>query len=437
MKKILVLVLTLAMVLTLCILVSCGESDPSVTTNNKQDTTTTPTPAVTTPAGETSSEATTGTPITTTTPKVIESSPKVTTTTPATVPPTPGNTPLTRDPAKEYHVEDAIYKTSSKGEDEEFIVINNAGANMNERYADGEGMVLYEINISEMIEPTITLKVRQMYLVYWTNSLDVIDYADMQCAGNFLDTESALREENPDAFTENGEYVGGTNITDLVINPSDLEYTGVIYIYLINAKPEFGHGGTIMSLTISQYKEGKAEEKPGIDNTPGEPHYKPAGSEQIIDEYLVNGNDEDEAFIHLNTASATDKRRYADGTSFLIYRIDLRNMYEPTVELYITQNYKIEISPDGETWYEIANFATSAEYAEKYAADSSKFHASGDYLEGDNWSTLVIDPYEPGENIDALYGNLYIRISDCFPSAGWGGAIEKLTIKHYGFVNAE
>lgn len=429
MKKILVLVLTLAMVLTLCVLVSCGESETPVTT--KAPTTTTPSPAVTTPTDETSTVTTTGTPITTT-PKA-----PVTTTTPTTVPPTPTNTPLTRDPAKEYHVEEAIYKTSSKGEDSEFLVINNAGSNLNERYADGEGMVLYEINISEMIEPTITLKVRQMYLVYWTNSLDVIDYADMVCAGNFLDTESDLREENPSAFTENGEYVGGTNITDLVINPADLEYTGMIYIYLLNAKPEFGHGGTIMSLTISQYKEGKGEEKPTIDNTPGEPHYKPTGSEQIIDEYLVNGNDEDEAFIHLNTSSATDTRRYADGTAFLIYRIDLRNMFEPTVELYITQNYKIEVSPDGETWYEIANFATSAEYIEKYNADPSKFHASGDYLEGDNWTTLVIDPYAPGENIDPLYGNLYIRISDCFPSAGWGGAIEKLTIKHYGFVNAQ
>lgn len=433
MKKILVLVLTLAMVLTLSVLVSCGGSETPATT--KGQTTTTPPSADTTPIGETTAVTTPENPTDTT--NTAGNTPKVTTTTPTTVTPTPSMTPLTRDPAKEYHIDDAIYKTSSKGEDHEFIVINNAGANMNERYADGDGLVLYEINISEMIEPTITLKVRQMYLVYWTTSLDVIDYADMQCAGNFLDTESALMEENPDAFTENGEYVGGTNITDLVINPADEEYTGVIYIYILNAKPQFGHGGTVMTLTISQYKEGKGEEKPVIDNSPGEPHYKPVDAMEIVDEYLVNGNDEDEAFIHLNTASATDTRRYADGTSFLTYRIDLRNLYEPTVELYITQNYKIELSPDGETWYEFANFGTSAEYAEKYAADSSKFHASGDYLEGDNWATLVIDPYAPADHIDPLYGNLYIRISDCFPSAGWGGAIEKLTIKHYGFVNAQ
>jgi hypothetical protein len=140
----------------------------------------------------------------------------------------------------------------------------------------------------------------------------------------------------------------------------------------------------------------------------------------------------------MNTSSATDTRRYCDRNAYIIYTFNIRNMYEPTFDLYMAQNYKIEISHDGKTWIEVANFATSEEYERMYAdfqangeASDYNFVASGDLESGNNFTHIIIDPYNPGNGADAITGQLFIKISDCFPSDGWGGAVENITIRQW------
>ncbi len=401
MKKVLILLMALLLATTVFALVACDDDTPDSSTPGTSSTTT--------------ANTGTTTPTTTETPPPDSTTPTVT---------TPAPTANTRDNAKEYHQEPLTVKTNDRGADDDYLVIG-AGANANERFADGDSQIIYEFNVSDMIEPTITFKVRQQYRILCTDNLDD-DLEDMHEVASFLDIMDQFPATD---FNENGEYIAGTNIIDITLNPYEYGYYGSFFVFIVNAQPQFGHGGTIMSFTINQWVEGKGPEITTIDNSNGTPNYKTPSMTQKSEEYVTGSGDEDEKYIFENTSMASDTRRYADESRFLIYRIDLRKLVEPTVELYVVQNYKIEVSLDGSTWTEIANYSKTQEYADKKAADGSNpeiFAPSGDYLTGDNFTTITIDPYEY-----EIYGNLYIRISDCFPSAGWGGAIEKLTIKSW------
>lgn len=420
MKKILVLLMALLVAMTLLTMVACGEDTPTTSDNTVTSSTA---PTSTTPSTPGSS----GTPVVTTTPTTTLPQTPGTTVPTTTAPPA---TPNMRDPAKEYHVETETIKTNIQNEDYDYIVFEEAGENQNERFADGTGYILYQFDASDMIEPTIVLKVRQMYKIYITDSLDV-DMEDCTVVADFIDTADQFPSAD---FNAEGAYTAGTNITEITVDPYKYNYYGQFYIWIVNAMPEFGWGGTISEFRINQYVEGPGPVITTIDNSPGTPNYKSDSMVESVEELLTPGADkQDDKYIFENTSATNDglTRRYCDGNAFLIYRIDLRQLVEPTIELYVVQNYRIEISADGQTWHEIANYATSAEYQEKFAAsgtDEAIFNPSGDYLTGDNFTTITIDPYNEGEG---YYGNLYIRISDCFPSAGWGGAIEKLTIKSW------
>jgi len=416
MKKVLAVLMAALLLVSALALVGCG--DPETTTDGNKTTTapnTTNKPVTTTKPNETTKDPVTETPTTTVAPPV--------TTAPQLV---------LRDPAKKYYVSSETYKTSNRNEDEEFLFINQAGSNANERYADGTGFLLYEIPLAGMIEPTVTIVIRQQYYVAVLPTIDATEDEYIKIA-SFAD----IKDNYPATdFNDQDAYVAGTNIETITINPYEYEMYEYLYLYIANSNPSTGWGGTIMSLTINQYVEGEGPEITTINNAPGTQNYKNDSMVQISEEILTTADDADEAYIHINTSSANDTRRYCDGTTYLIYRIEVRNMVEPTIELLMAQNYKIEVSPDGATWVEIANFGTSEQYRTMYEdftlnGENSEYNfvASGDLESGNNFTTITIDPYNPGNGADAITGQLYIKISDCFPSAGWGGAVEKLTIK--------
>ncbi|MBQ7364318.1 MAG: hypothetical protein IJW46_01825 [Clostridia bacterium] len=416
MKKILAVLMAAALLVSALALVACGD-DPEITTSKAPETTTAPT---TTKKDETP-----------TTPEVENTTTKApeTTVPETTEEPVAPVQPTLRDPAKVYHVESTSYKTSNRNEDYDFIFIDQAGSNANERFADGTGFVLYQIPLTGMIEPTVTITIRQQYYVAILPDLDATEDEYIKIA-SFADIKDQFP---PESFNDQDAYVAGTNIIDITINPYEHEMYEYLYLYIGNSNPSTGWGGTIMKLTINQYVEGEAEETSGINIEPGTPNYKTDTMTQIEEVILTTADDADEEYIYINTASATDTRRYCDGNAYLIYTFNLRDMYEPTFDLYLAQNYKIEVSPDGQTWTEIANFATSEEYQRMYedftanGADSDyNFVSSGDLESGNNFTHLVIDPYTHD-----ITGQLFIKISDCFPSAGWGGAVENITIRQW------
>ena len=411
MKKTLLLLTVLLLLVSVVLLVSCdNDSNTTEATENTdavssvQETT----PFSTAPTTTTEAQTTT----------TMEQ------TTAATEPPAP----VTRDPGKEYYLDVQSIKVNKNNEDADYLIINTAGANLNERFADNNGVLLYWFDLSDLIEGYVVLHIRQNYLVYATQDLEA-DYEDMDLIGNFNDIAD---EFSPDGFNENGTYVAGSNKTKLTVDPAKLGYVGEFYVYIMDCNPADGWGGTIDQIDICSYKEGTAPEATSLDDSQGTPNYPSADMVETAVSVAVNGYGEDEEYLFENTASANETRRYADGNSYFIYRIEVRDLVSPKVTLQIAQNYLVEISSNGKDWIKVVAFSDTSEYQNLYnqyygTADSdSYFDSSGDYIVNDNMTDIVIDPYEY-----EIYGALYIKISDCITSAGWGGALELLTISYY------
>lgn len=419
MKKLLVLLLSIILVVSLGLLVACD------------DDTTTPTPAnSSTPAGS-STPAATSAPATESDVQTEPTTPAETTSEPPVTNPVGPNM---RDPAKEYHQESVKVKTNSFDNDSEEFYAENHGylfwpaeANQNERFADRDNMIMYEFDVTGLIEPTITLDVRQNYVIRVFEDQNA-DESEWHLIANFRDHYDDDIYV-PGDFDQNGVYTEGfKNRTSIEIKPYDYEYYGVFYVVITNCNPDYGNGGTIMSFTVSWYEEGKGSEV--VDDTPGVPQYH--NPETMTQENTVietNGKDLDKEYLldGYNFGAATDTRRYFDNDKFGIYRIDLRKFVEPQIILDVTQNYKVEISGDMQTWIPIESYSDTEEYKQllaEHGSDTAWFKPSGDYIGEENFHhNVVIDPYEHG-----FYTYLYIRLSDCFPSDAWGAAIEHLTI---------
>ncbi len=128
--------------------------------------------------------------------------------------------------------------------------------------------------------------------------------------------------------------------------------------------------------------------------------------------FITNNRNEDLGLIHKNTASANGSFRFADGTRYLIYKIDLTMFRDATVTMNIKQNYLVKYSSDGENW--------------KVLADYSKTEGYKGTLEGGGNDTLLsISAAQLGDA-----DTMYIHISDCNPSDGWGGTISSLSIRY-------
>ncbi len=116
------------------------------------------------------------------------------------------------------------------------------------------------------------------------------------------------------------------------------------------------------------------------------------------------GNMYDDKFIIKRTALADQYRYYCDGNREIVWCIDLDLYKNAHVILQLVQNYKLEVSADGDSWTEVQNFITVNGY---------RINASS------NVYTFGIDSavYAAGSD------KLYIRLSNADPGKNFGGAI--------------
>jgi|GEM_PF-2312676 len=222
MKK---LCLILAVILCLCSIIACT---PAADDNNDQTTTEDITPDA----------------AATTTKKQAEETPD----------PEPEPEPIEidygtanmKEDGKEYHIESLVIPTNSKNIDEAhgYLIDNTAQSNNDYRYCDGYGYVIYKVDLSEMIEPTIDLLILQNYVV------SIAAYDDVDYYQVVLD----YSEEHPSTLT-----TGGNDIT-YTIDPYSYGFYKEIYIMISDTITSDGWGGTIRSLTINQYVEGAGED---------------------------------------------------------------------------------------------------------------------------------------------------------------------------------
>lgn len=194
----------------------------------------------TTPAGTTSTVTTSGT---------TTQSPAVTTEDPGSVPSTPEQpidpgTPNNREEGKDYHLSSLIIPTNSQNLDAEYLLDNTAQSNGDYRYADGSGCLIYRVDLTDKIDPTIDLLVLQNYYITvannpdFNNEIKVVNYAD----------------EHPGTLTSGG------NDTTITIDPYEYGFYKEIYIAIMDSDPTDGWGGTIRNMTIREYVEGAGED---------------------------------------------------------------------------------------------------------------------------------------------------------------------------------
>lgn len=134
----------------------------------------------------------------------------------------------------------------------------------------------------------------------------------------------------------------------------------------------------------------------------------------VIEELTVKTNNQnlDAALLYKNTGNANDNFRYADGTSRIIYKIDLTKFRNATISMEVLQNYIVSYSTDEKTWTVLADYSKTEGYTGT--------------LQGGGNNTIVSISAAAAGNPDVLY----IRIADCNTYDGWGGTIKSLTITY-------
>ncbi len=136
---------------------------------------------------------------------------------------------------------------------------------------------------------------------------------------------------------------------------------------------------------------------------------------------LTTSKNQDADYLILNTAQSNDSLRYCDLTGELIYKFDTTDYESPLYQLYISQNYIVEVSGDGETW------ELFADYSEGGTVEHIK--------NANNATMLTIDP-STFDSVDQS-GWLYIRLRNCNISMGWGAALSKIVIRHVVEADAD
>ncbi len=425
MKKILVLLLAVAL-LTIA-LVACGGGD--VTTKKPEGTTKPNAETTTTLLGSDNTEE----PIETTTEDTTE----------AVVVATPNM----KDPGKIYHEESTHIDTCSNF-DEEYLVINTAGDNGSERYCDGDGYLIYAISIADLVEPTISITLRQQY--YCAALRDPTDFGNPEAYIKIADFNDVKDEYPADSFNGEGAYVAGANKKTFDFKPYEHQIYDIVYIYICNSNPPTGWGGTISGIDITSWIEGAAPETTKLDLSIGTPIHKTDDMEEVVNVILTDKTQVDKPYIYDNASSINGDHRYCDNSNYIIYTFNIRGLASPSFVINIQQNYKIEVSPDGETWYQVANFSETAEYSEWYTAfqagnpishpdnpDAKYTFTNGSLDSGGNNTDITIDPYNVPGAPDSFAGQFFIKISNCFPSNGWGGSIKSITMKYWEVPAAE
>ena len=145
--------------------------------------------------------------------------------------------------------------TNPSNQDKDYIYKNTAAAVSDIRFVDGTAELIYRFDISEMAKPTVTLSMRQAF---------VVEVAEIPGEYQLVAEESV-----------------GASLTNIEINPYDYGIYDTLYIRLTDPTPEDGGGAAISSIFISYYQEGD-----GTDN----PYYLNAEMKQIV-EQLSHGEE--------------------------------------------------------------------------------------------------------------------------------------------------
>ena len=127
---------------------------------------------------------------------------------------------------------------------------------------------------------------------------------------------------------------------------------------------------------------------------------------------LTNQAGEDEGYLVKNTANASATVRFCDNNGELVYKFNTNDYDNPIYQIYIAQNYIIEVSGDGQNW--------------TLVADYSKNGTVDRVTNADNATVINIDPY----SYDGIGNELYIRIRNTTTNGSHGAAVSRIVIRY-------
>ncbi len=118
-----------------------------------------------------------------------------------------------------------------------------------------------------------------------------------------------------------------------------------------------------------------------------------------------------------NSQTNTEGNRFADATSYFIYRFRNIDYKSSILNIEVAQNYKIELSKDKQNWIELSN-----------CTNDWGFKSANNRINLWQWI------YYPGDYFGAETGDLYIKFSDLTTNDGWGpicSAVKLIEIPQY------
>jgi len=120
-----------------------------------------------------------------------------------------------------------------------------------------------------------------------------------------------------------------------------------------------------------------------------------------------NDKNRDKEYLIENSAGVNSGLRFCDLTGQLVYKFDISEYPDVKFMLNLSQNYIVEVSPDGTNWEMIAD----------YSQGGTVEHIR----DGGNATTLSVYPAEHG-----ITETFYFRIRNSNTTMGWGGSISMI-----------
>lgn len=130
-----------------------------------------------------------------------------------------------------------------------------------------------------------------------------------------------------------------------------------------------------------------------------------------VDYIPTNSAGKDQGYIARSTAQESALWRWCDGQREIVYQFDLSAWHSPLFRVQISNNYLLQVSAND------TDFTTVADYGA----------LSGKTFDGSYYNTAFYT-IQPSDY--SCTDRLYLRIANCNPSAGWGGAVSSISIFH-------
>ncbi|UVI32955.1 sugar-binding protein [Paenibacillus spongiae] len=141
----------------------------------------------------------------------------------------------------------------------------------------------------------------------------------------------------------------------------------------------------------------------------------PDSPQQQLGEFVIRTNNGNEDAPYKGTfvgeVGSTNEFRFADGTSKMVYRLNLNEFPQGELMLELANNFTVELSPDGAAWEEILNAQAMTGHDEHNMGNRDKY---------------AVDT----EGHTAADGTIYVRIGDASTGDGWGGALFGIYVRY-------